>query len=102
MGLARTSGHRLYYGWYVVGAWRSRSRRRCSASGPGRSGVVVGRLIDRCGPRPVLVGGAMLLSGGALALGLIRQLWQLYLSWLALIERQAHNDAPPLAHIDCN
>lgn len=50
----------------------------------GLFGVVVGQLIDRCGPRPILVGGAMLLGGGALALGLTRQLWQLYPVFLLL------------------
>lgn len=47
-------------------------------------GVLIGHLIDRYGPRPVLVGGAMLLGGGALALGLTRHLWQLYPAFLLL------------------
>lgn len=47
-------------------------------------GVAVGRLIDRIGPRPLLIGGAVLLGGGAAALGAVRNLWQLYPAFLLL------------------
>ncbi len=50
----------------------------------GIAGVVVGRLIDRTGPRPVLIGGAVLLGGGAAALGAVQSLWQLYPAFLLL------------------
>jgi hypothetical protein len=36
-------------------------------------GVAVGRLIERCGPRPILTTGARSLRGGATALGLTRR-----------------------------
>ncbi|MGH2588969.1 MAG: MFS transporter, partial [Dehalococcoidia bacterium] len=47
-------------------------------------GIAVGRLIDRRGPRPVLVAGAFLLGGGAVALGVIRLLWQVYPAFILL------------------
>ena len=47
-------------------------------------GVAVGRLIDRIGPRPVLVVGALTLGAGAVALGSARSLWQVYPAFLLL------------------
>ena len=47
-------------------------------------GVAVGRLIDRIGPRPVLVVGALTLGAGSLALGSVRSLWQVYPAFLLL------------------
>ena len=47
-------------------------------------GVAVGRLIERCGPRPILTIGAMSLGGGAIALGLTRLAWQTYPAFLLL------------------
>ena len=40
---------------------------------------LVGRLVDRFGSRPVIVGGALVLGGSLAATGLVRHLWQLYL-----------------------
>lgn len=39
----------------------------------GMMGVVVGRSIDRRGPRPVLITGALMLGAGAIAFGMTRQ-----------------------------
>jgi MFS family permease len=47
-------------------------------------GIAVGRLIDRCGPRPILIVGALTLGGGAMALGLTRHAWQTYPAFLLL------------------
>jgi MFS family permease len=47
-------------------------------------GIVVGRLIDRCGPRPILIVGALALGGGAVALGLTHHAWQTYPAFLLL------------------
>lgn len=47
-------------------------------------GVAVGRFIDRCGPRPILIAGALTLGGGAIALGLTRHPWQTYPAFLLL------------------
>jgi MFS family permease len=47
-------------------------------------GIAVGRLIDRCGPRPILIIGALALGGGAMALGLTRHAWQTYPAFLLL------------------
>lgn len=47
-------------------------------------GIAVGRLIDRCGPRPILIVGALALGGGAMALGLTRHAWQTYPAFLLL------------------
>lgn len=45
---------------------------------------LVGRLLVRHGPRPVFVGGAVLLGGGLLAIGNVRQPWQLLVAYLVL------------------
>lgn len=50
----------------------------------GLVGVGVGRVIDRRGPRPVLVAGALAMGGGTIALGLTSQPWQLYPAFLLL------------------
>ena len=47
-------------------------------------GLVVGRLIDRRGSRPVLIVGAVTLGCGTIALGLTRQVWQVYPAFLLL------------------
>ena len=47
-------------------------------------GIAVGRLIDRCGPRPILIVGALALGGGAVALGLTHRPWQTYPAFLLL------------------
>jgi MFS family permease len=112
---ARTTTHRLYYGWYIVGAcnlvafmtWgvgifnqgvflgyfaETYGWSRATLSiGPtlfhlwaGVAGIVVGRTIDRCGPRPVLIVGALMLSAGVIAFGLTQHPWQIYPGFLLL------------------
>jgi MFS family permease len=50
----------------------------------GLVGLVVGQVIDRVGPRRVLIVGAIALSMGALGLGLTRLLWHIYPAFLLL------------------
>lgn len=50
----------------------------------GLVGVAVGRTIDRSGPRPILIGGALALGAGTTALGLTREVWQVYAGFLLL------------------
>jgi MFS family permease len=50
----------------------------------GLVGIAVGRLIDRWGPRPVLVFGALMLGAGTTALGLVWLPWQVYPAFLLL------------------
>jgi MFS family permease len=47
-------------------------------------GIAVGRLIDRGGPRSILIVGALALGGGAVALGLTHRPWQAYPAFLLL------------------
>jgi len=47
-------------------------------------GILVGRVIDRRGPRGILIAGAVTLSAGTVGLGLTTDLWQLFPAFLAL------------------
>ena len=47
-------------------------------------GVLIGRLIDRRGPRPILVAGALLLGAGTTALGFASEPWHVYPGFLLL------------------
>jgi MFS family permease len=47
----------------------------------GLTGVVVGRLINRGDPRPVIAGGAVLAAAALVALGQVGELWQVYASY---------------------
>jgi MFS family permease len=44
----------------------------------GVAGLLVGRLIDRVGPRPILIFGAIILGAGTTALGFAREPWHVY------------------------
>jgi len=46
---------------------------------------LLGRAVERCGPRPVLEAGAVLLSAGLLLAPLVRAPWQLYATLGALV-----------------
>lgn len=50
----------------------------------GLVGILVGRVIDRRGPRGILIAGAVTLSAGTIGLGLTSELWQLFPAFLAL------------------
>jgi MFS family permease len=50
----------------------------------GVAGVLIGRLIDRRGPRPILIAGALLLGAGTTALGLASEPWHVYPGFLLL------------------
>lgn len=50
----------------------------------GVAGVVVGRSLDRGGPRPVLLTGALAMAAGAVVFGLTRQPWHTYAAFLLL------------------
>ena len=50
----------------------------------GLAGVVIGRQIDRRGPRPILIAGALLLGAGTTALGLAAEPWHVYPGFLLL------------------
>ena len=50
----------------------------------GVAGIVVGRVIDRRGPRGVLILGSLSLGAGAIAFGLARQPWHVYPAFLLL------------------
>jgi MFS family permease len=50
----------------------------------GVAGIVVGRYIDRRGPRVAQLVGALALAAGALTLGRLHQLWQTYPAFLLL------------------
>lgn len=50
----------------------------------GVMGIIVGRLLDQRGPRPVLLLGAVMMGGGAMALGLVRQPWHTYPAFFLL------------------
>ncbi|MCZ6556829.1 MAG: MFS transporter [SAR324 cluster bacterium] len=45
----------------------------------GLGGILMGYLADRYAPRPIVIGGAVLLGASLLMLGRINALWQLYL-----------------------
>ena len=45
-------------------------------------GLFIGRQVDRFGPRPIMIIGAVLAGLGFSLLGFIRELWQLYLVYL--------------------
>jgi MFS family permease len=50
----------------------------------GVAGVLIGRTIDRRGPRPILIAGALLLGAGTTALGLASEPWHVYPGFLLL------------------
>ena len=50
----------------------------------GLAGVLIGRQIDRRGPRPILIAGALLLGAGTTALGLASEPWHVYPGFLLL------------------
>jgi MFS family permease len=50
----------------------------------GLLGIPIGRFVDRWGPRPVLVVGALSLGAGTIALGLVRATWHVYPAFLVL------------------
>jgi MFS family permease len=50
----------------------------------GLVGVAIGRLIDRRGPRPILVAGALLLGAGTTTLGFASEPWHVYPGFLLL------------------
>lgn len=50
----------------------------------GLMGVLIGRLIDRRGPRTILVAGALLMGAGTTALGFASQPWHVYPGFLLL------------------
>ena len=50
----------------------------------GIMGIIVGRLIDRRGPRPVLLLGALAMAAGVILLGLTRQPWHTWPAFLLL------------------
>jgi MFS family permease len=50
----------------------------------GLAGVLIGRTIDRQGPRPILIAGALLLGAGTTALGLAAEPWHVYPGFLLL------------------
>lgn len=47
-------------------------------------GILVGRAIDRRGPKPILIGGALIMGAGAIAFGLTDALWQIFPAFIAL------------------
>lgn len=47
-------------------------------------GVLVGRVIDRRGPRPILIAGALFMGTGAIAFGVTDALWQVFPAFLLL------------------
>lgn len=47
-------------------------------------GILVGRVIDRRGPRAILICGALTMGAGALAFGLTDALWQIFPAFIAL------------------
>lgn len=48
-------------------------------------GLVTGRMTDRWGPRPVILGGAVLLAAGYVALSQATELWHLFLGMSFLV-----------------
>ena len=48
------------------------------------SATVTGSAIDRFGPRPIFIAGALMLGGGIAALGRIDSPWQLYLCFVVM------------------
>ena len=51
-----------------------------------------GGLIDRFGPKRVMLGGLVLIVGGLVPLALMTELWQLHLFWG---DRHRHRDRAP-------
>lgn len=45
---------------------------------------VVGRAIDRLGPRPVIAAGAVMLAAGVAAVGQLQAVWQLYAAFICM------------------
>jgi MFS family permease len=50
----------------------------------GVTSAVVGPLVDRYGPKPFLLSGAVLLGASLAAVGLVEELWQLYVVYLVM------------------
>lgn len=50
----------------------------------GVAGVVVGRLIDRRGPREILIAGSLTLGAGTIVFGLAQQSWHIFPAFLLL------------------
>lgn len=50
----------------------------------GFAGIVVGRVVDRHGPRPALLAGAVFLSAGLSVIAITEALWQVYAAFLLL------------------
>jgi MFS family permease len=110
-GAHRTEPHRLYYGWYIVGAAfltsfaslgllyafgafftslsRSFTASHAAISGlfavtlfiKAVFGAVAGRLADRFGPRVVVAVAGVVLGGGLLLASQATALWQLYVTY---------------------
>ena len=47
-------------------------------------GILVGRVIDRRGPRAILVTGAVLLAAGAIIFGMTFEIWQVFVAFFVL------------------
>jgi MFS family permease len=65
----------------------------------GVAGVAVGRAVDRWGSRRMLLAGALTMASALLLLGLVRQIWQLYLVYALLATSFAMSAAIPLSNL---
>jgi sugar phosphate permease len=72
---------RAHYGW-SKGAISAAVTMYFAVSGI--MGLVVGRLIDRYGPRPILILGATTIGFGFFLLGRVTQLWQFFAVYLLM------------------